>query len=194
METAQKIIFSILFVFAFGSSKACQCPLSNLSLNECEKYEVIFRGKVLDVKSCGDKPGEAQFEVLELYKGNASEKFKILFRCDEECAYLFKPGEEWIIYSRYKQVNTAMMDWCSRSRRYFSNLKEDYYTSTYGNDYEEELAFLRTHLGQHRLLKGDATLSQSRNQIPGKAQTAVLLICSILGIVLFYLIFKKFFQ
>jgi hypothetical protein len=188
-----RLVFILLFCFLIRpiTSLACECPLSSLSMNECERYEVILRGKVVQVKTCDDRPGEAVFEVLELYKGNASHNFKVLFNCNDACFYLFKPGEEWILYSRYKQVNTAYMDWCSRSRRYFSNAKEDFYTSTYGNDYEEELAFLRKNLGLHRLVKEDLSQNYSRNVIPDKAETVWILLASAIGIILFYVLFKR---
>ncbi|HQQ93765.1 MAG TPA: hypothetical protein PLQ93_04360 [Bacteroidia bacterium] len=172
--------------------KACECPLSNLSLKTCEAYEIIFKGLVLEVKACGHKPGEALFEVQELYKGNARKQFKVLFDCESDCAYLFKPGEEWIIYSRYRQVNIAQMDWCSRSRRFFRNDREDYYAATYGNSYEEEYAFLRKELGLHRLLANDQGASQGRNLVPDTNQSVIILLVSIAGLLLFYYLFKRF--
>src|SRR6478736_2853398 len=65
-----------LLLFISGSSKACQCPMTQLSMEECKKYEIIFKGKVVHVIDCDNKFGEALFEVQELYKGNAGEKFK----------------------------------------------------------------------------------------------------------------------
>lgn len=171
---------------------ACQCPLTALSLAECNKYEVIFRGKILSVKSCDNKPGEAILEVLELYKGNAEQTFKVLFNCSDECFYEFKPGEEWIIYSRYKQVNTAMMDYCSRSRRYFDLEKEDYYTATNGNDYEEELKFLREKLGLHRWIESEQIQDYTRNNLPNPTQSVIILLVSIGALLLFYFLFTRY--
>jgi len=185
------LILFLLIIIQSNGIQACQCPVTVLSIQECNKYEVIFRGKVLTVKTCDDKPGEAVFEVLELYKGNAEQKFKVLFSCSEECFYAFKPGEEWIIYSRYKQVNTALMDYCSRSRRLFTNSKEDYYNSTNGNEYEDELKFLRDKLGLHRLIQNNKNQDYSRNLIPDTKQSVLILLASIVGIVLFYFLFSR---
>lgn len=185
----------VLFLFCFGYTSsliACQCPVTALSLSECNKYEVILRGKVLSVNSCDNKPGEAILEVLELYKGNAENKFKLLFNCADACFYEFKPGEEWIIYSRYKQVNTALMDYCSRSRRYFASAKEDYYTASNGNDYEDELNFLRTTLGLHRLVETKQQFDYSRNNRPNTSQTVAILLVSIGALLVFYFIFNRF--
>jgi hypothetical protein len=190
-----KTILCLLFMlWPFVRAKACQCPLTQLGLEECNKYEIIFKGKIISVVECGSKPGEAIFEIEELYKGNATKEFKVLFECKGECAQKFLVGEEWIIYSRYKQINNAMMDWCSRSRKYFRNDKEDFYATTYGNDYYDEVKFLRENLGLHRLLAEDKTQSENRNKKPDISETVLILVCSLLAIILFYFLFNKFFR
>jgi hypothetical protein len=189
------IFFSALvFLLRAFPLQACQCPLSSLSMAECDKYEIIFKGKVLSVAPCGQKFGEAVFEVQELYKGNATSSFKVLFECGGECAIGFRTGEEWIIYSRYKQIDNALMDWCSRSRKQFSNEKEDFYTVNYGNDYDDEVNFLREYLGLHRLLKDEITAGENRNRLPKQWETALLFTGSLLVIVLFYWLFNRFFK
>jgi hypothetical protein len=191
-----RLISFLVFLFLLNTFpvQACQCPLTTLGIAECDKYEIIFKGKVLSVVPCGQKFGEAVFEIQELYKGNAASSFKMLFECGGECAVGFKTGEEWIIYSRYKQIDNALMDWCSRSRKQFSNEKEDFYAVTYGNDYDDELSFLREHLGLHRLLKDEITLGENRNLLPKQWETALLFIASLLVIVLFYWLFNRFFK
>lgn len=163
-------------------------------MEECNKYEIIFRGKIVSVKDCGDKFGEAIFEIEELYKGNATKEFKVLFECDVECAQKFNPGEEWIIYSRYKQIDNAKMDWCSRSRKYFKVDKEDFYAVTYGNDYYDEVKFLHKNLGVHRFLTDKNPQDGSRNKIPDKQGFIIALLCSLAGLVLFYYLFNRFFR
>ncbi len=138
--------------------------------------------------------GEAIFSIDELYKGNTTKEFKVLFECDGECARQFNIGEEWIIYSNYKQINNAKMDWCSRSRRYFRVEKEDYYTPNYGNDYFDEVKFLREKLGVHRLLAQKENLIENRNIKPNSHQTIIILVCSLVVIILFYYLFNKFFR
>src|SRR6185312_821074 len=91
-----KIFRSILaFVFCFSviSNKACDCPLTSLGLEECDKYDIIFKGKIISVVNCDHKFGEAMFEIEELYKGTVSKKFKVLFECGVECAMQFNVGE-----------------------------------------------------------------------------------------------------
>jgi len=192
MKNSFIVVLFFLFSGSVNRLYSCQCPVTVLSLQECEKYEVIFRGKILSIKTCENKPGEAIFEVQELYKGNAKQHFKVLFNCADECFYEFKPGEEWVIYSRYKQVNTALMDFCSRSRRLFNNSKEDYYASTSGNEYEDELKFLREKLGLHRLIQNDKTEDYSRNKLPNTSQSILIVLFSVGAILAFYFLFKRF--
>lgn len=131
------------------------------------------------------------FEVQELYKGNATKEFKVLFECGVECAQKFNAGEEWIIYSRYKQLDNAKMDWCSRSRKFFKIDKQDFYAVTYGNDYYDEVKFLQEKLGVHRVLVEHKSQIDNRNERPNTNQTIVILLCSIASIVLFYYLFNR---
>lgn len=188
------LLLLALLITGFQSSKACQCPLTQLSLEECNKYEIIFKGKILRVVDCDHKFGEAVFEIQELYKGNATQEFKVLFECNVECAQKFNPGEEWIIYSRYKQIDNAKIDWCSRSRKFFRIPGEDFYTVTYGNDYDDEVGFLRKNLGIHRVISDHKNQAENRNIHPSTRQTILVLLCSLAGILLFYFLFNKFFR
>lgn len=187
-----KKIALLIFCFSFLSGTACQCPPSELSLKECDKYEIIFKGKVISVKACGSTFGEAMFEVDELYKGNATKNFKVLFECVGECSGNFNVGEEWIIYSRYKQIDNAKMDWCSRSRKFFRNENEDFYTVNYGNDYYDEAKFLKEKLGLHRCLSDNKYEVQGRNTRPDFNQMVIILLVSMGAMILFYYLFNKF--
>jgi hypothetical protein len=190
----RSIFFIYLFFFYIGTASACQCPITQLSKAECNKYDIIFRGTVLSVATCDNKPGIAIFKIKDLYKGAVTEQFKVIFSCDEDCSYQFKEGEEWIIYSNFKQIDRAKMDWCSRSRRLIKNVKEDYYTATHGNTYDEEYKFLQDSIGIHRLLKEQLTPEQLKNQLPTPNQQIIILICSLLCVILFYYLFNKFFK
>ncbi len=205
MKPKQRIlafIFLTCFFLPGLKVQACQCPPTSLSIQECDKYEIIFRGKIISVKNCDHRFGEAMFELDELFKGNATKTFKVLFDCNEECAQTLLPGEEWIIYSRYKQIDNAKLDWCSRSRKHFDNERQDFYAVNYGNDYLDELRFLRDNLGAHRFLKdkkevlsneqGDET--GNRNKLPANNEFVIMLLISLGAIVLFYWLFNRFFR
>lgn len=191
---SSRAVLVILFCLGLFYSKACQCPLTRLGMEEVNKYDIIFKGKIISVVNCDHKYGEAVFEIEELYKGNTTKTFKVLFECDVECAMAFNAGDEWIIYSKYKQIDNALMDWCSRSRKFFKNDKEDFYTINYGNDYYDEAKFLKEKLGIHRFLVDKGTAEGNRNLAPTKNQTIIMFICSISAVLLFYWLFKKFFK
>jgi hypothetical protein len=191
----KRLSYLLLFFAPVFTSLACQCPLTTLSLKECDRYQLIFKGRVDSVIACGDNNmGEAIIIVDELYKGVAMREFRIAFDCKDPCFQGFNAGEEWIIYTDYRQMNAAKMDWCSRSRKFFRIAKEDYYTATYGNDYDEELKFLRSNLGLHRVKTGAKNASEGRNIRPSNTQTVIMLLCSLGGILLFYWLFRKFFK
>ena len=191
----KKVVYIFLNLFLFYyTSKACQCPFTSLSLKECSKYEIIFKGRIDSVRNCDSNFGEAFFAIDELYKGNATKQFKVLFDCNEECAMKFNVGEEWIIYSRYKQIGNAKMDWCSRSRKYFKIDKQDFYAETYGNNYNDEVVFLREKLGLHRTLTETKNAAENRNERPSGTATIVILLCSLTALILFYWLFNKYFK
>ena len=182
------------FVLSNFIGLACQCPLSSLNIDECNKYDLIFKGKIISLKPCENKPGEALFELEELYKGNATQKFTILFECNSECALRLNVGEEWIIYTNHKQLNNAQLNWCSRSRKYFSNDKEDFYSVNYGNDYVEELKFLRDNFGLHHFLPEPKNVTTDRNIKPSINQSIAMVVISISFILLFYWLFNRYFK
>lgn len=188
------LFFLCWFVLSSFVSLACQCPLSSLNLQECNKYDLIFKGKIVSLKTCDERPGEALFELEELYKGNATQKFTILFECNNECALKLNVGEEWIIYTNHKQLNNAQLNWCSRSRKFFSNDKEDFYAVNYGNDYTQELKFLRDNFGLHHFLPETKNATTERNIKPSLYQSILMVVISISFILLFYWLFNRFFK
>ena len=187
-----KVYFLINLFLTFYSGRACQCPFTVLSLAECNKYEIIFKGRIDSIKNCADNYGEVIFQIDELYKGNTTKHFKILFDCKEECAVKFAVGEEWIIYSNYKQITNGKMDWCSRSRKYIKVENQDFYTVNNGNDYLTEVRFLREKLGLHRVKVDVQNAAANRNIRPTNTQSIITLICSILAVFLFYWMVNKF--
>ncbi len=190
MKFRSLILFLLISKFSFP----CQCPPTLLSKAECNKYDIIFRGTILSVAMCDNKPGVAIFKVKDLYRGVLTEQFKVIFSCDEECSYEFREGEEWIIYSNYKQVDRAKMEWCSRSRRLIKNAKEDFYAVNNGSSYDEEAKFLQDSLGIHRLLKAAVNADEHRNKLPTMGQQILILICSLVCVILFYYLFNKYFK
>jgi hypothetical protein len=166
-------------------SFACQCPLTALNEAETNKYDIVFKGKITSVKLSKER-SEAQFTIQELYKGPIGETFTILFNDADECKLELQSGDEWIIYANFRQVNNAQLDFCSRSRKFFKNAKEDFFA------YDEEMKYLQAKLGLHTCLKSNPNMSENRNIIPSSGQFIIFIVCSIIGVIVFYWLVNKF--
>ncbi|MES2513180.1 MAG: hypothetical protein V4580_03515 [Bacteroidota bacterium] len=145
-------ILILLLTLTAKLSFACQCPLSSLNDKELLKYEVIFKGKIRSI-TLNKENSQAVFIVSELYKGMLADDFTILFNDTDPCKLELRVGDEWLIYSNYYQIDNAKLDFCSRSRKYIRNIKEDYFAETTGISYDEETRFLTEHLGLHKLMR-----------------------------------------
>ena len=170
--------------------KACQCPVVPLNRELTANYQLIFYGRVVDVHDCGDRPGEAIFEIRELYQGNSAPTFTIVFDCKEECYLPFQKGDEWLMYTNYRQMGNGRMDWCSRSRKMMSVPKEDFYTVNYGTTFDDDIRFLRDSLGIHRTASSELADNGPRNQHPDLNASAIMLIVSLAGMVGFYVLIR----
>lgn len=188
-----KHLIIIILILSCKLSYACQCPITSLTDKETNKYDIIFRGKIKSIK-LNNANSEAIFTVDELYKGLLAQDFKILFNDADVCKIELRAGDEWIIYTNYHQIDNAKMDFCSRSRKFFKNIKEDFFAETTGISYDEELRYLQSKLGLHKLMKENPNRVENRNIIPSSNQTIIMVICSLLGLIAFYWLFNKFFK
>jgi hypothetical protein len=185
---------TLLFFILYGQFIfACQCPVTELSEKELMKYDLIFKGKIQSIKLNKER-SEAMFLVEELYKGNTAPSFRIIFNDLDNCKLELRAGDEWIIYTNYHQVDNAKLDFCSRSRKFFKVAKEDFFAVTTGISYEEEMRFLQTKLGLHKLLKDNPNKVENRNIIPSNNQFIIIIICSIAGVLMIYVIVNKLFK
>jgi hypothetical protein len=175
----------ILFIsLLVKNSYACQCPLTQLNVTELNKYDIIFKGKINALKINGAN-SEAIFTIEELYKGMVAQNFKVIFNNDDVCKLELRNGDDWIIYTKYHQIDNAKLDFCSRSRVYIKNIKEDFFAVNTGVSYDEELKYLQKNLGLHKLLKNNPNKVENRNIIPTNNQFIIILLCSMLGLIFF---------
>ncbi len=191
-----KYIFTIIcLLFTIQVSQACQCPVTSLSDAELAKYDIIFKGKV-DSLTLNGKKSVAVFTVDELYKGMIAKEFTVLFDDEDVCKLELRPGDEWIIYANYHQIDNAKLDFCSRSRKFIKNIKEDFFAETTGISYDEELKFLQEKLGLHKVLKENPNKAavENRNILPNTNQLIIGFLCSLGGLFLFYWLFNRFFK
>jgi hypothetical protein len=73
-------------------------------------------------------------------------------------------------------------------------LNEDFFAETTGISYDEELRYLQSKLGLHKLLKENPNKVENRNIIPNTNQLIITLIFSILGVIGFYILINKLFK
>ena len=183
--------FILLFILIYNLVNACQCPLTKLDETETNKYDIIFKGKISSIKLLKER-SEALFTIQELYKGPISEQFIVLFNDVDVCKLELRAGDEWIIYANFKQINNAQLDFCSRSRKFFKNSKEDFFEVTTGITYQEEINYLQKKLGLHKCMKNNANVVENRNIIPNNTQFLIFIAFSLIGIVIFYWLVNKF--
>lgn len=191
-----KYAFAILcFLLLSRPSQACQCPVTSLSEAELAKYDIIFKGRIDSVMHNGKK-SVAVFTIGELYKGMVAKEFTVLFDDEDVCKLELNPGDEWIIYANYHQIDNAKLDFCSRSRKFIKNIKEDFFTETTGVSYDEEFKFLQEKLGLHKVLKENPNKAavENRNILPNTNQLIIGFLCSLGGLFLFYWLFNRFFK
>ncbi len=189
----KQLLLILILSFMSRLSFACQCPLTSLNEKELLKYDIIFRGNIKSIKF-NKENSEAIFTVAELYKGLITQNFKVLFNDEDVCKLELRAGDEWVIYTNYHQIDNATLDFCSRSRKFIKNIKEDFFAETTGISYDEEIRYLQTNLGLHKLLKENPNKVENRNIIPTSNQFIIFLICSMLGLIVFYWVFNKIFK
>lgn len=187
------LIFIFIFFYLYNAVLACQCPVTVLNEQELKKYDIIFKGSIKTIKLKGEK-SEAIFLVSELYKGMLPAEFKIIFNDADACKIEMRVGDEWIIYTNYYQMENAKIDFCSRSRKYIKNSKEDFFVELTGISYEDELSYLQKNLGIHKLMKENPNRVEQRNILPNQKQFVLLLVCSLIFMVLFLWLFNRFFK
>ena len=110
-----RTFYLIAFVLVFGigmlvPAVACKCgehPV--LDKQQCDLYNVIFKGKVDSISGCRDGYATAYFRIQELYKGKSLEQVSVRFDCESDCQLSVGNGEEWLVYARYFQYNKLDM-------------------------------------------------------------------------------------
>jgi len=185
-----KIVFVLLLLSKL--SFACQCPpLSPISKDLCEKYEVIFYGKVDSVSPCGTNGiSTAHFTIIELYKGGVEQFVNVDFDCSSSCMMSFAKGDEWIIYSIFQRFDLLTVNLCGHSRKFFHDAAQDVNQITSERTFEQEKQFLNKALGIQSFIKKNE-LNQQQNELahentqPSAISKLLLLLASalVMGIV-----------
>lgn len=201
----KKIFTSVAAFLLLQIIFPCNCPttLPKISREETDLYTVIFTGYIK--KLYHEKDGDyAEFVVNTPYKGLVPRDIKITYDNITTCKMPFFPGDEWLIYSKKDSVNKRWtVNFCDRSRKFPEGDETDEYTIYGGMTLDEELGFLSKNYATGQLV-GEDTLTMieddkkivvgvERDQNFGTPrQKLILLICSLAGMIIIYLVIKRF--
>lgn len=187
------LFFSFFFfsLFSFRPALACDCPpLKSIDSADLSYYHLIFEGVVDSVET-----GTVHFILNDLYLGSAPRKVPVNFDDSSDCRMSFTKGETWMIYSKYERFGKPAVLFCSRSRKLFGNEKEDFYTATSGNTYLAEKEYLIKNLGRREFVDKKLRDEPGPTNIHPTGRTSILLVViSIPVLLLFYYLFRRFFN
>jgi hypothetical protein len=194
---------SVFILFAFFclshpvslASSSCDCPpLKKLSVEVLKEYPLIFQGQV-DSVTVKYGVSSVWFSVEDLFKGAAGKRSCIEIDNGERCPVQIEKGDEWIIYAYYSRVGSPAFNFCSRSRKHFSDPSLDYNSINYGIAYSEELDFLKKNTVQQVFVKPDPAaehLPPSGLVHPDHTQLFYWLSFSLAGLLIILYLMKKY--
>lgn len=181
----------------------CENTLPPLSREETEKYDLIFTGFVNNIHEQNNE-WYAEFVVEQPFKGLIPRDIKILYDGTTSCQMHFLKGDQWLIYAKMDSVKRKWtVNYCERSRKFPEPDEEDQYTIYSGKTLDEELSFLAKNYNTGQIVGEDTlTMIEKENKIVvdsqrnmnygSPRQKIILLICSLAGMIIVYLIIKKF--
>ncbi|MGG4451994.1 hypothetical protein [Brevibacillus porteri] len=127
------VLFSIAILFTFfiqpSSASACSCASPPDTLTAKDLSAAVFTGKVLQVNertdwigllSFWDKPirggFDVIFEVQSTWKGvNQQQVLIVTDGLGGACGIPFQPGQEYLIYASYWELNELETNICTRT-------------------------------------------------------------------------------
>lgn len=193
-----RTILISFFIFISSISLACECiPLSPISKELSNNYDVIFYGRVDSIGACGDKSTAiAYFSITELYKGNVQKQVKINFDCNTECMMSFAADDEWIIYAKYSKFDFLNISICDHNRKKFNAGEEDIYLIDSKRTFEKELEFLKSTLAlqetvEPTVVNNTVTEIGRHNEQPSSWGKITLLLISVIAMVVVYFVTRK---
>ncbi|MBC7863132.1 MAG: hypothetical protein IAF38_09170, partial [Bacteroidia bacterium] len=145
----KKIILLVFFI-GIKISVACDCPafppLTKELFDAKNLKQIVFKGMVMRNGEC-NTIASCVFEIQELYFGRSTKHLTAVYQCSGDCVMNFNPGEEWIIYGEYIQLEKIKISFCSRSRKIEKSNSDEVDAVGYGCTTAQEVSFLRDNLG-----------------------------------------------
>lgn len=201
--TFQSFFFSsflfLSFLFQGLEVSACTCPPPELvSKKQTDAYSAIFRGKVDSVSTCKDELSKAWITVHQLFKGDVTQHITVTFDCATDCRVQMKAGEDWLIYARSIKYGDLRVEFCSRSRKYVSDMNEDYSIATNAMTWQDEIAFLKSTYGEQATGEDKEVIDPrltNHELIKPQGMQIIWLLLGSLGVMgVIWLLIKKFWK
>lgn len=195
-QKMRKQFISLFFQLFVGIVLACDCasfPPLKKELFTANPKQLVFRGKVMQVLDCNDI-GTCIFEVNEIFSGKSKRHLTAVYDCSSEaCQMNFTPGEEWLVYGEYMQVEKIKIEFCSRSRKISATPNDESEKIAFGYTVAEELDWLRSSLGNSEIQPDDENrILAHRNEKPAPTEKIILLVISMAAVIGIILLTKKF--
>jgi hypothetical protein len=197
-----RLRFFLLSVFSFCildfsrliAQGACTCDESKLAFSKSyiAAHDLIFRGKTVSIEK-GSDYGMAHFSVTQLFKGTCPKEISVYFDKKSECSLKMNAGEDWIIYANFKQIQKPYVEYCSRSRKNVINTNKNVDLQYIKSDLtvDAECEQLQEQVGLQKLSAQAEEDNRHSNIIPDFSQRIILIVCSIVGFVVIYLLLNR---
>lgn len=200
-----RIVVATVFLFLISiSAYPCNCEtnLPKISREETDPYTVIFSGFIKKLMQEG-KDTYAEFVVETPYKGLVPRDIKIAYDDITSCKMPFFEGDQWLIYAKKDTINKKwVVNFCERNRKFPEGDETDEYTVYSGLTLQEEIRFLELNYSSGQVV-GEDTLrmihderkividARREDNYGTPREKLILLICSLVGMIVIYLIIKK---
>jgi hypothetical protein len=179
------------FLIAQG---ACTCDEGKLAFSKSYigAHDLIFRGKSVSIER-GSDYGMAKFSVMQLFKGTCPKEITVYFDQKAECSLKIKAGDDWIIYANFKQIQKPFVEYCSRSRKNVINTNKNVDLQYIKSDLtiDAECEQLQEQVGLQKLSAQAEEDNRHSNIIPDFSERIILIVCSIVGFVVIYLVLNR---
>ena len=188
------LFLALIFWPAFAQTN-CNCNEKEIEFSEAyvNANQLIFRGKTIGT-SKGIDYDKVTFTIDKLFKGTSSKQVDVYFDTKNPCKIKFNPGEDWLIYANYKSGKPLLV-YCSRSRKNVINTNKNidlmYVKSDISIDDETDKLIALCGLKPFTDHINNNNETAHNNIIPTGWQRIFLIIFSLVGFVVIYLVMNK---
>jgi len=113
-----------MLVFFSTTVSACSCLAPGTLLEELNKSDAVFVGKVIDIKS-SSMQREITFERTKIWKGPESVQLVVVTGTNSaSCGYGFEEDKEYLVYASLSE-GKYYTDLCSGTKPLFLAVQED---------------------------------------------------------------------